>query len=85
MDWVTENKIGLAGSRALCEALATNTTLTQLDLRGEQQDKSHKHRTLEHHRRCTTTDCGVYIGHFSDVLVGKTSFNLLLRYDVPMA
>ena len=31
----TGNEIGEGGVRALCDALATNTTLTVLDIRGE--------------------------------------------------
>ena len=41
-DW-TENKIGAEGARVLGDALKTNTTLTELDLGGEQQDELTTH------------------------------------------
>ena len=48
--WLAGNKIGDEGARGLGDALKTNTTLTVLDLRSEQQEK---HRT--HNKRPTTT------------------------------
>ena len=36
----TDNKIGAEGACLLSEALKTNTTLTTLDLGGEQEDKA---------------------------------------------
>ena len=38
----TDNKIGAEGTRLLSEALKTNTTLTTLNLRCEQEDKTKK-------------------------------------------
>ena len=38
----TDNDIGAEGARLMSEALKTNTTLTTLNLRGEQEDKTKK-------------------------------------------
>ena len=41
-----DNKIGVEGARALGDALNKNTTLTELDLCGEQQDHKDKHNGM---------------------------------------
>ena len=43
----TGNNIGAEGAGLMSEALKTNTTLTTLDLRGEQEDKTRQDKTRQ--------------------------------------
>ena len=49
VEWLEDNKIDVEGARALCDALKTNTTLTELSLGSEQQD--HKEAQSERARQ----------------------------------
>ena len=56
VEW-TDNKIGVEGARGLAEALKTNTTLTELNLEGEQQN--HKETQSKRARHASTMARGV--------------------------
>ena len=45
----TDNEIGDRGATSLSEALKSNTTLTKLDLSGENKKKTHKRHPLTNH------------------------------------
>ena len=41
---MTDNEIGVEGAKAMSETLKTNTTLTSLDLRSEEEEKQIKRK-----------------------------------------
>ena len=55
MVWLAVNEIGDEGARALGDALKTNTTLTVLELNGEQQD----HKETQRESKASTMARGV--------------------------